>query len=1069
MKNIELKLLAIVLLVAILGLVGWTSNWDILTSFSRNFVPLAPLAAVLFIFTSITYAALYLKNNKLIKLLAYPLLFLTFFSALFNLVDFFFIPKWDFDRVLFSYLLEKEVPGHMSPLAGLLFIMTSIFFILLKYNTQKIIQLILKTTYYIIFLISIFFLTGYIENIAQFYSHKWLLLSAPTTLSFFILSIVQLHIIEFKIWPFQYFSKTDITSRLIKIFLPTTLFFILIIEILHVHFSSYFDKLFSPIVLLIIVISFIYFMIVKISKNIGNDIEKVNQNLIKSEERYKSVVDISPSGILIHINGEIVFQNPALGKLFGNSMPTNLIGKSIKDYVHPDDLQMIINRVKNLLKTGVQTPLMVERLLKEDGTLFYAEVTSFLIDYNEQKATLTIINDITERRKTELVTDFYQNISAALLTSNSLIDILKIIRVELSKIMRTDNFYIAFYNEETDMLKADIEVDEIDEIDEWKAKGSLTGYLILQKVSKLFSKNDILKLNEDLNFELVGTLPECWLGVPLIENDKPIGALVVQSYDNPKEYTKFHESILQLIANQLSGFIKSKENEQQILDSEKSFRGLFHTIGDAIYIQDFDAKFIDVNNGVLKMYGYERNEIIGKTPEFLSAPDKNDMIAVFNAFDKVRQGIPQVFEFWGLRKNGEIFPKIVRQFKGSYFGKEVIITLASDITSRKKLELELVEAKEKAEENERLKSAFLANMSHEIRTPMNSILGFSDLLMSGDLTEAKKEKYHEIVNSSGKRLMNLISDIIDVSKIDAHQLSMHYTIFNLNNLIDNLHHQFNISPKRKNTIISAVKSLKDEQSFINCDETRLAQVISNLLENALKFTKEGTVEFGYQSDEKFIQFFVKDSGVGISEKDHQLIFDRFGQSDNELLTVKAGSGLGLSISKGIVEILGGTIWVESENNKGATFYFTIPYCFVTKESTLIKGDDKNNEIETNPTVTILVAEDELSNFYYIEAVLEDYQFNLIHVENGQDAVTAVQSNNTIDLVLMDFNMPIMNGIDATIEIRKTNTNIPIIALTAYAMAEDRDRALLAGCNDYLPKPITRDLLLETINKYINKI
>ncbi|MDP3312548.1 hypothetical protein [Lutibacter sp.] len=266
MKNIELKLLLIIILVGTLGLIGWANNWLHLTSFSKNFVPIAPLASVLFIFTSITYSSLYLKNNKLIKLLAYPLLILTLFLALFNLVDFFFIPEWSFNHLLFSYLLGETAYGHMYPLAGILFIMSSIFFILLKTNNQKITQFFLKTIYIIPFLISIFFLIGYIENIIQFYSHRWLLLSAPTALSFFILSLVQLHIIEFKIWPFQYFSKTDITSRLIKIFLPATLIFVLIIETLNVHYSSYFDKYFSPIVLLVIVIVFIYFMIIIISR-----------------------------------------------------------------------------------------------------------------------------------------------------------------------------------------------------------------------------------------------------------------------------------------------------------------------------------------------------------------------------------------------------------------------------------------------------------------------------------------------------------------------------------------------------------------------------------------------------------------------------------------------------------------------------------------------------------------------------------------------------------------------------------------------------------------------------------
>ncbi|MDP3352728.1 MAG: hypothetical protein Q8S44_03190, partial [Flavobacteriaceae bacterium] len=300
MKNIELKLLAIVVLVAILGLVGWTSNWSVLTSFSKNFVPIAPLAAVLFIFTSITYSSLYLKNNKLIKLLAYPLLILTLFLALFNLVDFFLIPGWDFEKIFFRNLFGEKVYGHMSPVASLLFITSSFFVILLKKLNVKISQFIPKTLFYIQLSISTFFLISYIENISQLYSHRWMVLSAPTALCFFILSIVHLYNIKFNVWPFQYFSKTDITSRLIRKFLPTILLFIIFIETLNIHYFSYINHLFSPIVILLVIIVFIYFLIVTISKSIGQNLEKINQNLIDSEERYKSVVDISPSGILIH-------------------------------------------------------------------------------------------------------------------------------------------------------------------------------------------------------------------------------------------------------------------------------------------------------------------------------------------------------------------------------------------------------------------------------------------------------------------------------------------------------------------------------------------------------------------------------------------------------------------------------------------------------------------------------------------------------------------------------------------------------------------------------------------------
>lgn len=1069
MKNIELKLLAIVVLIATLGLIGWTNSWLFLTNFSEKFVPIAPLAAVLFIFISITYASLYLKENKIIHFLAFPLLISSLVLALLNVVDFFFIPEWSFERLLFRTIFGEKVYGYMSPVAGLLFINASFFFGILKYQNQRITQIFLKAMFYVLFLTSVFFLIGYIENITQFYSHRWILLSAPTALSFFILSILQLHLIQYNVWPFQYFSKSDITSKLVRIFLPVILLFVLVIEILDVHVFEKSVNQFFPTIVILLIIALFYFLIVKISKNVGTDLEKVNQNLVESEERYRNVFNVSLSGIIIHINGKLVFHNPAAGKLVGGTRSTNIVGRMITEFIHPDDIKLVLARVANLSETGTQTPLIVERLLKMDGTLIYAEVTSTLIKFNKEKAVLTVINDVTERRKTELVSTFYQNISAALLVSHSLVDVLKTIRLELSKIMRTDNFYIAFYNEETGMLKADIEVDEIDEIDEWQAEGSLTGYIMKKGVSKLLNKKEVLNLFEELNYELLGTLPECWLGVPLIEDGKAIGALVVQSYDNPNEYTTFHESILLLIANQLSSFIKSKENERQLLESEKSFRGLFHAIGDAIYIQDYEARFIDVNEGVIKMYGYDRNELIGHTPEFLSAPGKNNMEFVFRCFNNVKNGISQEFEFWGLRKNGEIFPKKVRQYSGNYFGKEVIITVASDITNNKMRELELKEAKEKAEESERLKSAFLANMSHEIRTPMNSILGFSELLMNEKLTEEKKEKYHEIVNSSGKRLMNLISDIIDVSKIDAHQLSMHFTNFNLNKLINTLSEQFSIPAEKKNVAIKVVKKLGDHQCFINCDETRLAQVFSNLLENALKFTKDGVVEFGYDAVDENIHFYVKDSGVGISEKDHQLIFDRFGQSENEVQTVKAGSGLGLSISKGIVEILGGKIWVESELDKGATFHFTVPNCFVVNERKMgVEVNEVEIELENNPALTILIAEDEETNFLFLEALLEDFQYHLIHVENGRDAVEMMKTNPTIDLILMDFNMPIMNGMDATIEIRKTNQTIPIIALTAYAMSEDREKALKAGCSDYLSKPVSKELLFEMMHKLVSR-
>jgi signal transduction histidine kinase/CheY-like chemotaxis protein len=386
-------------------------------------------------------------------------------------------------------------------------------------------------------------------------------------------------------------------------------------------------------------------------------------------------------------------------------------------------------------------------------------------------------------------------------------------------------------------------------------------------------------------------------------------------------------------------------------------------------------------------------------------------------------------------------------------------------TRYEKLNHELENAIIKAEENDRLKTSFLANMSHEIRTPMNAILGFSDLLKSMDLAQNKREEYFEIINANGNRLMNIINEIVDISKIDAKELKLQPDIFSLNNLIDQLQQQFLISPRSNNTEIVVKKALSDDESYLNCDETRLGQVLSNLLENALKFTPNGLIEMGYSLKGNQLHFYVKDNGAGIHPKDHMRIFERFGQSENNSLNIKEGSGLGLAICKGIIELMGGKIWVESEINKGSTFYFTKPYCSAGFHELKIEELKVHVELDNNVR-NILIAEDEESNYLYLEALLEPYDFKLIHVENGKEAVEIMQNNNSIDLILMDFNMPIMNGIDATKEIRKTNKDIPIIAITAYAMAEDKQKAIEVGCNEYISKPIKKDNLLELINKLI---
>ena len=428
-----------------------------------------------------------------------------------------------------------------------------------------------------------------------------------------------------------------------------------------------------------------------------------------------------------------------------------------------------------------------------------------------------------------------------------------------------------------------------------------------------------------------------------------------------------------------------------------------------------------------------------------------------------RKEDPQKNKDFHNRSEQEIFEDIALELKNAYhelksFNKELDTRI--DIRTK-----ELKIAKEKAEESDHLKSAFLANMSHEIRTPLNSILGFSEFLKSDNLEQEKRKLYLEMIQSGGEKLLTIISDIVDISKIDAKLLQLHIDNYNLNHCLFKLYQQFSIDPRTSNIELKIHTQLNDDNSCIQTDETRLSQIISNLLENAVKFTTRGKIEFGYTKEEDNLLFFVKDTGIGISPIHHQTIFKRFRQSDTEDTAKIEGTGLGLSIAKGLVELFGGKIWVDSVPGKGANFYFRIPHvpaidcCKVSSEI--------SNTPDISENTTILVAEDEQSNYIYIHDLLKKYHYNVIRAKNGKEALKQISANKHIDLILMDIKMPLMNGIDATKEIRKINKNIPVIAQTAYAMADDKKKALEAGCNDYLAKPISVRILTNILHKHLN--
>ena len=380
---------------------------------------------------------------------------------------------------------------------------------------------------------------------------------------------------------------------------------------------------------------------------------------------------------------------------------------------------------------------------------------------------------------------------------------------------------------------------------------------------------------------------------------------------------------------------------------------------------------------------------------------------------------------------------------------------------------QLTRAKERAEENERLKTIFLQNMSHEIRTPMNGIIGFLSLLKEPNLDPESREKYIDIVNRSGKRLLTTINNIIEISKIDSRQIEVRTTNVDLNEVMNFYYNFFLPQAKEKNILLILKNTIPPEKACIKTDKFILDNILTNLINNALKFTNVGKVEVGSSLEDDNVKIYVKDSGIGIPEGRQKAIFERFVQANLNMTRAHEGSGLGLSIVKAYVKILKGEIWLESKEGEGSTFTFTIPNIpadAVTKP----EEPEKLPDSLKGEHLKILIAEDDNISFLFIQQLLNRPEITLLRAVDGQQVIELARANPDLSLILMDIKMPIINGIDATRKIRAFNPTVPIIAQSAYTFTGEQEQALQAGCNDYMTKPINKSRLLTLIRKYTHR-
>ncbi|MCF8335553.1 MAG: PAS domain S-box protein [Bacteroidales bacterium] len=399
--------------------------------------------------------------------------------------------------------------------------------------------------------------------------------------------------------------------------------------------------------------------------------------------------------------------------------------------------------------------------------------------------------------------------------------------------------------------------------------------------------------------------------------------------------------------------------------------------------------------------------------------------------------------------------------------KEKNEALQNSLEQIKNINAELEKAKEKAEESDRLKSAFLANMSHEIRTPMNGIMGFANLLKKSRLSGEKKQQYIDLIEQSGNRMLNIINDLIDISRIEAGQAEIHLSKININEQLKYLYSFFKPEADKKELELTCSKALPDEQALLQTDKDKFYLIFANLIKNALKYTDKGSIRFGYQIKEENIKFYVQDTGIGIPHDKQQAIFDRFVRADMSMGKSYEGAGLGLAITKAYVEMLGGEIFIESEEGAGTLFYFILPYRTGTTSNLhpapSAPASAKRDKLKE---MTFLIVEDEETADLYITELLKNKCKAILHAKEGNEAVELVRERDDIDIVLMDIKMTGMDGYTATQKIRALKKDIVIIAQTAYALSGDREKAMKSGCDDYLAKPIDEGDLIEVVSRNI---
>ena len=744
----------------------------------------------------------------------------------------------------------------------------------------------------------------------------------------------------------------------------------------------------------------------------------------------------TPDGVVISFN--------ILAARHLNGIPSDFNGKSIFDIFHKKDAQKYIERIRKAASSP--EPLVFEDLVSlPSGNKYFLSTYNRIIDSQNNIAGIQILSqDITYLKEVgeKLITSEYK--------FKQLFD------------YAPDPYFLS--DIKGTFIDGNIAAEKLlgqgknELIGKNYLKLNLLSFKQIHKAAGLLIKNSLGKATGPDIFEL---------------NRKDGSKVIVEIITSP---VKINDKTLVLgLARDISLRVRL---EKELSASQKKntanailLNSILDAIPDIIGIQNLNHEIIRYNKAGYAFLGKTPEEVAGKKCYNLIGKDEVcDICSTRECYyskrpEQHQQYFPEYNKWLDMRS----YP--ILDDAGNI---EYVIEHLRDITDIKNIEHALIKSKEKAEESDRLKSAFLANISHEIRTPMNGIIGFSELLKNPRIRDAEMHDYTSIISKSCSRMLNIINDLIDISKIESGQMVLNISDFNINEQTNYLLNFFRPSAEEKGLKISGRNTLPDDKAIIRTDKDKVLGIITNLINNAIKFTKNGSIEFGYEKKGEIVEFYVSDSGVGIHVKNRETIFERFRQGEDSLNRNYEGAGLGLYISKEYVKMLGGKIWFESNDgilpfNEGTTFYFTIPLDDEPDNANLI--NDNNSEGDAGLRVEnlkVLIAEDDEPSALFLSRIMNFCSREILVARNGKEAVKLYLDNPDLDLIMMDIKMAEMDGYEATRQIRQLNKEIVIIAQTAYAQKGDRQLSIEAGCTDYITKPINKDELLALINKHCKK-